>query len=243
MTMDKPLESVLGDDWDRDAFMVQFKKKQVQDLLITQITKLVRAKDIDGALELVKEAKEAAGDDLRAVAAMVRMEAQILMMPIREKLQSDETAEEGQAELMELVKNSPDDSAAQIRTMAVSLLMSMKKTDVAAVLLNEIAALEKITANDLNALAWNIYLQSQRDRNFSEEVLKGALAIAEKAVATEPQNSMIIDTLAHLAHRTGDLDRALELQTKAVEEPGEGITVNDEMKAFLEQLKKEKAGE
>lgn len=240
MAMDKALSAVVHDSWDREPFLAEFKKKQAQDLLMSKVSKLVRAKDIDGALALIQKAKEAAGDDAAVVAGMVRLEIQILMMPIREKLQSDESGEEGLSELMALVKNAPEDSASMVRTMAFGALMSIKKSKEAAVLLTEVAAMEKVNANELNTLAWSIYQQAERSKEFPEEVLDGAVAIAEKAVATEPKNSMIIDTLAHLVYLKGDLDRAIELQTKAVEEPGEGVTVSEDMTAFLEQLKKEK---
>ncbi|MFN9719361.1 MAG: redoxin domain-containing protein [Planctomycetota bacterium] len=241
MVMDEPLDAVLNDNWDRATFMVEFKKKQAQDLLMTKITRLVRAKDFEGALGLIQTAKNEAGEDQQALTSLLRMEAQVYLLPIREKLMDDEQAEDAQKELMELVKKAPADVAGQIRSMSVSLLMSVQKPDVAAALLSELASMEQVVAGDLNELAWSIYLQAQRNKQFPEEILNGAVAIAEKAVAAEPGNSMILDTLAHLVYLRGDLDRAIELQTKAVEEPGEGITVNDEMKSFLEQLKKEKA--
>lgn len=240
MAMDKPLDEVLNDDWDRVSFMAEFKKKQAVDLLMTKISKLARAQDYEGALELIQNAKQQAGDDKQALTSFLRMEAQLRLTPIQRKLMKDDTAEEAQSELMELVKTAPADVAPQIRTMSVSLLMSMQKPDIAAALLNELASTENVAASDLNELAWNIYLQAQRNKQLPEEVLDGAIAIAEKAVATEPKNSMVIDTLAHLVHLKGDLDRAIELQTKAVEEPGEGITVSEDMTSFLEQLKKEK---
>ncbi len=240
MRMDDPLDAVLNDKWDRETFMVEFKKKQAQDLLMSKISTLAGEKDFDGALELIQTAKKEAGGDQQALASMLRMEAQLRLLPIREKLMDDEKAEEAQTELMELVKTAPADVIGQVRSLSVSLLLSMQKPDLAAAVLNELASAENITASDLNEVAWNIYLQAQRNKQFPEEVLDGAVAIAEKAVATEPKNSMIIDTLAHLVYLKGDLDRAIELQTKAVEEPGEGVTVSEDMTAFLEQLKKEK---
>jgi hypothetical protein len=50
-----------------------------------------------------------------------------------------------------------------------------------------------------------------------------------------------MDTLAHLAHLTGDLDRAIKIQTEAVKTsasiPAESA---QQMADFLQQLKEEK---
>ena len=90
----------------------------------------------------------------------------------------------------------------------------------------------------LNAVAWNAFeMLSQMDKP-SPELLKGAIAAGEKAVKLMPESGAILDTLAHLVHMAGDLDRAIELQSKAVKcEDGD----QEEVKEFLEELKKEKA--
>ena len=56
-------------------------------------------------------------------------------------------------------------------------------------------------------------------------------------VKNAPEDGAILDTLAHLLYETGDLDRAIEVQEKAVENAGEMI---DEIQPFLKQLQAEK---
>ncbi|MFM8725450.1 MAG: hypothetical protein ACKON9_10030, partial [Planctomycetaceae bacterium] len=70
------------------------------------------------------------------------------------------------------------------------------------------------------------------------------IAAAEKAVSLEPKNGMIIDTLSHLVHLNGDLDRAIELQTQAVASLGDDVPPQnaEQIRQFLDELKKEKAG-
>jgi len=46
---------------------------------------------------------------------------------------------------------------------------------------------------------------------------EGAIALAEKAVALAPQQSILLDTLASLYSEQGDYDRALALQNRALE--------------------------
>lgn len=95
----------------------------------------------------------------------------------------------------------------------------------------------------LNQLAWGVYEAAEDQAEFSEELIAAAIAAAEKAVAEEPMSGMILDTLAHLVYLQGNLDRALELQTQAVENSEEApADSRKEMSSFLRELKEEKAG-
>jgi hypothetical protein len=90
----------------------------------------------------------------------------------------------------------------------------------------------------LNMMAWNAFeMLSQMDQP-APELLKGAIVAAEKAVKVMPGSGAVLDTLSHLVHIAGDLDRAIELQSKAVTLPDGD---QEEIKQFLEELKKEKA--
>jgi len=91
----------------------------------------------------------------------------------------------------------------------------------------------------LNELAWTIYEAAKEDKEFPKSLIAAATGAAENAVAKEPSNAPILDTLAHLLHLQGNLDRAIELQTKAVKNsPAE---MKDDLQAFLDEMKKEKA--
>jgi tetratricopeptide (TPR) repeat protein len=96
----------------------------------------------------------------------------------------------------------------------------------------------------LNQLSWQIYEAAVEDKEFPKEVVAAATTAAEKAVESDPENGTILDTLAHLLHLQGDLDRAIELQTKAVDNAGDAPeSAVEEMSAFLKKLKKEKAAQ
>jgi hypothetical protein len=84
--------------------------------------------------------------------------------------------------------------------------------------------------------AWNIFEASQKKPDLPKELLQAATKSAERAVALEPKNAAILDTLAHLLHAQGDTARAIEVQTLAVQnaEP----ELKTELTEFLEQLKK-----
>jgi tetratricopeptide (TPR) repeat protein len=88
----------------------------------------------------------------------------------------------------------------------------------------------------LNQIAWGIYEKHVKDK-VDEEILQAATEAAELGVKNAPEDGAILDTLAHLLYETGDLDRAIEVQEKAVENAGDMI---DEIEPFLKQLKAEK---
>ena len=91
----------------------------------------------------------------------------------------------------------------------------------------------------MNELAWSVYEAASENDQFSKPLIAAATVAAEKAVAKEPDNGPILDTLAHLTYLAGNLDRAIELQTKAIKSAPDQL--KEDMQAFLDELKKEKA--
>jgi hypothetical protein len=104
---------------------------------------------------------------------------------------------------------------------------------------------KKSEANDLNEMAWTVFqMASNPEAKVPKSVTAAAIAAAEKAVSLEPKNGMVIDTLSHLVHLNGDLDRAIELQTQAVANLGDDVPPQNaqQIRQFLDELKKEKSG-
>ena len=104
--------------------------------------------------------------------------------------------------------------------------------------------LEKFTKqnkNDamaLNTIAWRIYEKYEKDGDVNPEILKQAKKTAEAAVKADPDNGAILDTLAHFIYVVdGDLDKAIEVQKKAIANGGPQL---NELTAFLKQLMEEK---
>ena len=89
----------------------------------------------------------------------------------------------------------------------------------------------------LNQMAWGIYQHASKENEMPPELLDAAIAATEKALEEKPDDGATLDTLAHLLHLSGDLDRAIEAQNKAMENPG---SAEPDIKTFLEQLLKEK---
>ena len=75
-----------------------------------------------------------------------------------------------------------------------------------------------------------------RQSDFSNKLLAAATA-RPSATQLAPDQGAVHDTYAHLLHRIGKLDQALQAQALALEHAGEA---REEIAAFLEQLQKEK---
>ncbi len=93
----------------------------------------------------------------------------------------------------------------------------------------------------LNFLAWTI-IDEQKLKNRDLNV---ALAIAKQAAeASDHENAAVLDTLARAYFEKGDLDKAVEIQTQAVEKSKNDPLLTDEVKsqvqATMEKYKTEK---
>jgi thiol-disulfide isomerase/thioredoxin len=90
----------------------------------------------------------------------------------------------------------------------------------------------------LVTLAWQVVEMSMNDKSsVTKELLQAGITAAEKAAKIVPKEAVVYDTLARLTHISGDLDKALEIQKKAVMlSPG-----TKDLKDFLAKLEAEKA--
>lgn len=101
---------------------------------------------------------------------------------------------------------------------------------------------KKDNAEFLNELSWTILdTEGLKDRD-----LDLALVIAKQAAeASKFEDGAILDTLARAHFEKGDLDRAIEFQTKAVEKVEGNDMIGDDIKAqvkdTLEKYKAKKA--
>ncbi len=78
-----------------------------------------------------------------------------------------------------------------------------------------------------------------RQTGISKICQDSAIKVIEKALEENPKSGAMLNTLAHLLHLSGDLERAIEVQTRALENPGRNEA---RIGAFLKQLQREKSG-
>lgn len=243
MSMDEPLAEIVSGKWDREAFLEEFRKEQERDLLMAKLSQKMRKGDTKGALALLDDAIADAEGDEETILAYQQLKFRVKVSSAATKIQGDEV-EEGLAELDEISKDASDQEKSQISMLRVNLLLSKGLHEDVIKTVTSMVEAEMPDSSMLNQLSWQIYEAAVEDKEFPTEVVAAATAAAEKAVESDPENGMILDTLAHLLHLQGDLDRALELQTKAVDNAGDAPeSAVEEMSAFLKKLKQEKAAQ
>ena len=243
MSMDEPLAEVVSGKWDREAFLEEFRKEQERDLLMAKLSQKMRKGDTEGALTLLDDAIANAEGDEETVSAYQQLKFRVRVSSAATKIQGDEV-EDGLAELDEISKDATDAEKSQISMLRVNLLLSKGLHEDVMKTLTAMAESEMPDSSMLNQLSWQIYEAAVEDKEFPKELITAATGAAEKAVDGDPENGMVLDTLAHLLHLQGDLDRAIELQTKAVDNAGEAPeSAIEEMSAFLKKIKKEKAAQ
>ena len=117
----------------------------------------------------------------------------------------------------------------------IRLFIPKNQYEAATTKINEF--LNDLPAQLSNQMAWEIYEHAADSNEIPDELLNAANTAAEKALDEAPIKGETLDTLAHLLHLSGDLDRAIEVQDAAIENLGRAEA---EIKDFLQQLLKEK---
>ncbi|HAP08800.1 MAG TPA: hypothetical protein DCR20_13305, partial [Planctomycetaceae bacterium] len=138
----------------------------------------------------------------------------------------------------------PPELKGRLKGLQLQLMIVKERVEQAAALIKATADGKQASAEDMNELAWTVYqMASNPQSKVPKPVIAAAIATAEKAVAQEPKNAMVIDTLSHLVHLSGDLDRAIKLQEQAVANVGDAVPPQnaEQIRQFLDELKKEKS--
>jgi len=243
MEMDEPLKKVVAGSWDRAVYLASFKKSQQIDLLMAKVGRSVQSGNIKAALKILAKAKEDAAGDEATIEAAEEVEVRVNVYSAMKKLKEG-SVDEALAEIETISKTAKPAQKQQLAIAKCKALITIvsetgKRDDQASKALMEIAESKEIDPNTLNELAWSIYEAASADEKFSKPLIAAAVVAAEKAVAKEPENGPILDTLSHLVYTQGNLDRAIELQTKAVKNaPAE---MKEDLQAFLDELKQEKS--
>jgi len=241
MGIDEPLEQIVADKWDRAAFLVKFKKEQEHDSLMSKLGAKMRKGDTKGALVIIADAKKAANADVATIKMLEKLEYQVRVTPIFAKIEEGDL-KEGMAELDAIIKTVTPEQKSELNMIKFKLLVESEEYNAAAKALLAVADDKNVDADSINQLTWQIYEAAKNDAKFPMVLIDAAAIATEKALVTSPKSGMIYDTLAHLVHYQGKLDRAIELQTQAVENSSdsseEGKTL---MLAYLKELKQEKS--
>ena len=230
MTMDEPLAAIVDGSWDREAYAAEFRQQQEMDLLMAKIMGKLQAGATDEAMALIADAKENADGQMLAQLKFIEQRAR--MMPIFEKMRDADYA--GAVTAVDALLADADVADPQgLRALRMRIMMQGGMTDQAIAAWAEIV--DGLGPDAVNEQAWMVYSDAARMGGVEPQLLEAVIASTEQA-ASQEESSAIIDTWAHLVYLQGDLDRAIEIQTRAVE-----LDNDDNLAAFLEQLKQERA--
>ena len=177
---------------------------------------------IDEPLEQI-----AAGTWDREILIAQRKEEQHLTN-IKQQLTESFRKQDWEQALQLIEEHSEDIPDAAI--LKLSILIKAERTSQAVPLLEKITQQYDGDAEALYALSWSIASYE----NSPEPLLRGALNAAERAnVLTGYSNGGILDALARVHQRLGDLEEAIAWQTRAVEADPEV----DQLRETLEEYK------
>ena len=145
---------------------------------------------------------------------------------------------EGALVIIEQMIESTDDakSKAEMQNLRLQLMTTIDSPKLTAAF-KDVVQQKDLGSFRLNELAWSIVTREQGGKEIEPELIDIALETAVEAVKiarTEEDDDhlgMILDTQAHLLFLKGDLDKALEVQTKAAE-----YTTRDDIQQYLEEL-------
>jgi len=244
MQMDETLEKVVAGTWDREAHLIAFKKEQQMGLLMSKLARPMQAGDVKAAMKILAKAKEEAAGDDQAISTIDNLEVQVKLFLAMQNLENGD-AEAALTAIEAVSKTAKPDAKQQIdfarcKALVAIVADSGKKDEQATKSLTEITDSKEISVEALNELAWMVYEAANENDKFPKKLLAAAAVAAEKAVAKAPQNGPVLDTLAHLLYLQGNLDRAIEIQSLAVKAATPEF--KEDLQAFLDELKKEKAG-
>lgn len=191
MEIDQPLEEVVTDKWNRDAYAAEMKEMQALQTKLQEVIPLLQGGKMDEAIEMLD--KWIGESESKKMAERLEdIKGRILMQT------GDKRSVEPFKKMVEKVKDN---------------------------------------AQGLNELAWFVVELAQRGTDVPKELLAAATAAAEQGVKLEPTNGAVLDTLAHLYDLQGELDKAIETEKKALENPGQ---FEDDIKSFLKELEEKK---
>ena len=145
--------------------------------------------------------------------------------------------DKGLAALETIIESADGSGRMQMKLFRLQLLAQLGNEKVGSAIEELVAEIED--PHMLNQVAWVAYQTAASGKGIGAVGMKAAIEGAEKALKATPDDGAILDTLAHLLYQQGDLDKAIEVQTRALKNAGES---REQIQTFLDQLNKEKDG-
>ena len=213
--MDKALESIVNDSWDRVAFAETYHLEQKRDLMLSRISPIYKSAPPEEALKAIELAMEEFADDTLAMSKLNGMKSYIVTTPLYDCVDAGENIK-ALALIKELYPNVSQKSQWQFLSLQNELQLKESQFDEAAETLALIASDNSFPAVGLIRIARGIYNQSKVNKEQPRSLFAHGIALAQKAVNEDSDNPYYLSTLARMQHSAGDLSAAIETQTIAV---------------------------
>jgi thiol-disulfide isomerase/thioredoxin len=207
--MDKVLDQIVGDEWDREEFALAFKEEQEREKA-EAMKRRAMDKEMEEVSKLAKELwdMKEGGD---AKGALKELDA------FAKNLEKDHKGHE----FLERIRNV--------------LVMEIGGSEAVEVFNNMVAETENPQA--INQLTWGIVERVQAGDEIEDEMLKAACKAAKRAVelaekgGDDEGTAAIMDTHANLLFLCDKLDEAIEVQKAAME-----LSDDEQLADFYEKL-------
>ena len=234
--MGSPLESVVNDSWDRVAFAKEYRSEHKRDLMLTRVSKMIRSAPAEEAFKAIDLAREEFPDDAVANVKLNDMKVFVFMGSIYKSDDSEKNIET-LALIKELYPTVSKKVQRQVLVFLNKFQLKESQFDEAAQTLALIASDETFSTMELTRVAGEIYKQGKGNEEFPQGIFVHAIALCQKTVDADGDNPYFLSTLARMQRAAGDLDAAIETQTKAVAKSDGKIKG---YQVFLDQLKSKK---
>lgn len=231
-----PLESVVNDSWDREAFAKEYATEQKRDLMLSGITNMLRTRALGKAEEAINQAREEFADDALAMSKLDAMQAFVVTLPLYKSVDAGENTK-ALAQIEKLYPTVSEKVQRQFLALRTQLHLKESQFDKAVETLALIDSEEGFLAVELARITRIIFVQSKGKEDFPQDIIALGTKLCQKAVDQDDSNPYYLSTLARMQHAAGDLDTAIETQTKAV---AKSDGRNKGYQVILDQFKAEK---
>ena len=231
---------VLKGTWDRADFLAKFQNSQTWGWFQTRVNQLVKQGDYDSARALLASEQECLRVRFKDEPILLEqlqeygpeLEEKILLAPAFKKYESDEF-EAFADELEAVVAKANEKQLDFINSLRFGANLKVKRYAIPTSILVAAIQAEAPVADNLNNMSQWVYEEAAKENSsVPHSLTDAALAAAERAVTLAPERSAFLDTLAHLVSLSGDFERAIKLETQAVEKETDEESKNQFRKAL-----------
>ncbi len=230
LELDEPLELVVTDKFDALAYQkLKIERQQRREKLdseVSQVYKLFQAGKVRESLAKLDTIIAGANEQDRMPLEFTKVEI----------LWASEEAGTAVKQLDQMLLKASDDEAIDMKMLKLEIMASEKMSEAENVFFDVAKSANGVGLQ--NSIAWIAVQMHLGGTAVSPKMVAKARELADAAVKAKPVAD-VLETQAHLAFIQGDVDKAIEVQAKAVQ-IARDPQLKERLMKFLEQWKAEK---